>query len=173
MQNIKTNNIFLIGPMGAGKSSVGKLLAKILDRRFFDSDLVIEAQTGADIPWIFDIEGEVGFRDREEKIIDELTKKTGIVLATGGGVVLRSENRQHLAGRGAVMYLHVGVEEQIRRTYRSRSRPLLMHQNPLEVFKNLHEERERLYTEIADHIIDTNHGSVKIIVDSILAKMQI
>src|SRR5262245_40116904 len=122
-------NIFLIGPMGAGKTSVGKLLAKILNYEFLDSDQVIEEQTGADIPWIFDIEGEEGCRNREMKVIDQLTRKTDIVLATGGGVVLREENRRNLAARGIVFYLSVGVDEQVLRTDRSHNRPLILNKN--------------------------------------------
>ena len=171
MHNIKAmTNIFLIGPMGAGKTSVGKLLAKILNYEFFDSDQVIEDQTGADIPWIFDIEGEEGFRQRETKVIDLLTKKTNIILATGGGVVLNSENRRNLAARGIVFYLNVSVEEQVRRTDRSRNRPLILNKNAREIFERLKREREPLYLEIADYVIDTDHGSIRGIVDSILQK---
>lgn len=164
----KENNVFLIGPMGAGKTSVGKLLAKILRFEFYDSDQEIEELTGADIPWIFDIEGEAGFRKREMKVIDQLTKKSGIVLATGGGVVLSSENRKNLSSRGAVFYLSVCVDEQVRRTYRSRNRPLILNQNLHEIFERLKKEREPLYLEAADYVIDTNHGSVKTIVEMIL-----
>lgn len=164
-------NIFLIGPMGAGKTSVGKLLSKILHYEFFDSDQVIEEQTGADIPWIFDIEGEEGFRKREISVIDQLTKKSGVVLATGGGVVLKSENRRNLGARGKVFYLKVSVEEQVRRTYRSRNRPLILNKNSREIFERLKKEREPLYMEIADYVIDTDHGSIKGIVDSILEKI--
>lgn len=164
-------NIFLIGPMGAGKTSVGKLLARILSFEFFDSDQVIEQQTGADIPWIFDVEGEEGFRRREMKTIDDLTQKTGIVLATGGGVIVRSENRKNLKERGRVFYLNVSVEEQVRRTYRSRNRPLILNKNSREIFNRLSKERASLYLEIADYVIDTNHGSLKGIVDSILSKI--
>jgi shikimate kinase len=171
MQHINTKNFFLVGPMGAGKTSVGKLLAKILNLVFFDSDQVIEEQTGVDIPWIFDREGEKGFRAREAKIIDQLTKKTGIVLATGGGVVLKTENRRHLAGRGTVFYLNVSVEEQIRRTYKAKTRPLIVNKDPREIFQKLKLERDPLYHEIADYIIDTNHNSIKGIVDSILQKI--
>ncbi|MBA2653993.1 MAG: shikimate kinase AroK [Gammaproteobacteria bacterium] len=164
-------NIFLIGPMGAGKSSVGKLLAKCLDYDFFDSDQVIEEQTGADIPWIFDIEGEEGFRLREIKAIETITQKNHIVLATGGGVVLKEENRLHLKASGQIFYLYVSLEEQLRRTSRSRTRPLILNKNAREAFERLKNEREPLYFEIADHVIDTNHGSIKGIVDSILEKL--
>lgn len=164
-------NIFLIGPMGAGKTSVGKQLAKILNFDFYDSDQVIEEQSGANIPWIFDVEGEAGFRKREERTIDQLTLQKDIVLATGGGVVLSAENRRRLATRGFVVYLNVSVEEQIRRTYRSRNRPLILNKNAREIFERLKKDREHLYLEIADLIIDTDHGSIRVIVDSILAKV--
>lgn len=163
-----TVNIFLIGPMGAGKTSVGKLVAKTLGLEFFDSDSVIEELTGANIPWIFDIEGEEGFRAREKRAIDWLTKKKGVVVATGGGVVLNPENRKNLAANGLVFYLNVSVDEQLRRTYRSRNRPLILNQKPKETFERLHQEREPLYREIAHFTIDTNHGSIKTIVDTIL-----
>lgn len=164
-------NIFLIGPMGAGKTSVGKLLAKILSYHFYDSDQEIERQTGADIPWIFDIEGEEGFRQRESKVIDSITKKTGIVLATGGGVILSAQNRQNLAARGKVFYLQASVEEQVNRTDRSKNRPLLLQKNHQSVFEKLKKEREPLYLEVADYVINTDHGSLRVIVDSILEKM--
>jgi shikimate kinase len=165
-------NIFLIGPMGAGKTSVGKLLASHLNFDFYDSDQVIEEQTGANIPWIFDIEGESGFRRREAKVIDELTTKSQIVLATGGGVILDPVNRKNLAARGFVVYLRVSVEEQVKRTYRSRTRPLILNKNSKEIFERLKQEREQLYQEVADFTVDTNHGSVRAIVDSILAKTE-
>lgn len=156
--------------MGAGKTSVGKMLAKALKFDFFDSDQVIEQQTGADIPWIFDIEGEAGFRKRESKIIDDLTKMNDIILATGGGVVIDPVNRSMLSSRGFVVYLQVNVMEQVNRTLRSRTRPLIINKNSQEVFEKLKSEREQLYLAIADLIIDTNHGSVKAIVDEILKK---
>jgi shikimate kinase len=165
------DNIFLIGPMGAGKTSVGKLLAKILDFEFYDSDQAIEEQSGANIPWIFDVEGEQGFRKREIIAIDQLTKKKNIVLATGGGVVIKSENRKHLAARGTVFYLKVSVEEQISRTYRSKNRPLILNKNAREIFESLKKEREPLYIELADYTINTDHGSVKGVVDAIMEKI--
>ena len=117
-----TQSVFLIGPMGAGKSTIGRLLSQELKYEFFDSDKVIEERCGADIPWIFDKEGEAGFREREESVIDELTQQKGIVLSTGGGAVLRSENRQHLASRGTVIYLCTSVDQQLARTARDRNR---------------------------------------------------
>lgn len=164
-------NIFLIGSMGAGKTSVGRLLARILSFDFYDSDQVIEEQSGADIPWIFDIEGEQGFREREGKIIDLLTRRNNIVLATGGGAILKAENRANLAMRGKVFYLQVSVDEQMKRTDRAKNRPLILNKNPREIFERLKKEREPFYLEIADYVIDTDHGSVKGIVDSILEKI--
>lgn len=154
--------------MAAGKTSVGKLLATRLRFDFFDSDLAVQEQTGADIPWIFDIEGEEGFRKREAKAIDQLTKMHEIVLATGGGVIIDPANRRNLASRGFVVYLRVSVAEQVRRTYRSRTRPLILNKNSKEIFEKLREEREPLYQEIADLTVETDHGSIKAIVDTIL-----
>lgn len=143
-------SIFLVGPMGAGKTTIGKLLAKHLHRDFIDVDWYIESKTGADIPWIFEKEGEEGFRDRESIVIEELTKKKNLVLATGGGVVIREENRKLLADKGLVIYLNADVSVQIQRTKKSKNRPLLKTQNPQEVLQNLYDFRDPLYREIAD-----------------------
>jgi shikimate kinase len=148
--------VFLVGPMGAGKTTIGKFLAEHLKLNFADTDSEIELRTGADIPWIFDVEGEEGFRDREEQVIEEMTLWDDVVLATGGGVVLRPENRRALAGRGFVIYLYATVDEQVRRTRRDRKRPLLQKGDPEEVLRSLMAERDPLYREIADHIIDTD-----------------
>lgn len=164
-------NIFIVGPMGSGKTSVGKSLAKTLNFTFYDSDQVIEDQSGADIPWIFDIEGESGFRKREAKVIEQLTQLKEIVLATGGGVVIEAANRRNLASRGFVVYLKVSVAEQVRRTYRSRTRPLILNKNPEEVFERLQKEREAFYHEVADMIIETDHGSIRTIVETILSRL--
>ena len=123
-------NIFLIGPMGAGKTTVGRQLARRLDREFYDSDREIEAACGVDIPTIFDFEGEAGFRCREERMIDLLTAKQDIVLATGGGAVLREENRRVLKSRGVVVFLDVDIDVQVERTSRNNSRPLLQQGDP-------------------------------------------
>ena len=128
-------NIFLVGPMGAGKSSIGKQLAQQLKMEFVDTDRVIEERTGADIDWIFDLEGEEGFRLREEGIIEELTAMQGIVLATGGGAVISAKNRTLLAARGTVIYLETSIEQQLERTRRDKKRPLLQNtDNPKQVF---------------------------------------
>jgi shikimate kinase len=148
--------VFLVGPMGAGKSTIGKYLAQQLKLTFVDTDSEIEARTGADIPWIFDVEGEEGFRDREEQVVEELTQWDHIVLATGGGVVQREPNRRALGGRGFVIYLHATVEEQLRRTRRDRRRPLLQTPDPGSVLRELMARRDPLYREIADYIIDTD-----------------
>ena len=129
-------NVFLIGPMGAGKSTIGRLLAKELKYPFKDSDREIEVRTGADIPWIFDVEGEEGFRQREEAMIAELVHEDGIVLATGGGVVMRPANRAALKSGGLVVYLCTSVEQQLQRTAKDRQRPLLQTADPEAVLRD-------------------------------------
>lgn len=114
-------NIFLVGPMGAGKSTIGRQLAQQLNMEFYDSDQEIEKRTGADVGWVFDLEGEDGFRDREEKVINELTEKQGIVLATGGGSVKSRETRNRLSARGVVVYLETTIEKQLARTQRDKN----------------------------------------------------
>ena len=129
-------NVILVGPMGAGKSTIGRQLASILNFDFYDSDHEIEARTGADIPWIFDVEGEAGFRKREASMIDELTQLDGVVIATGGGAVTQEENRKNLSIRGIVIYLRTTVEQQLERTARDRNRPLLQTEEPRKVLTN-------------------------------------
>ena len=157
----KPNNIFLIGPMGAGKSTIGRQLARDLKLDFYDADIEIEERTGADLGWIFDVEGEEGFRVREESIIDELTALQGILLATGGGAVASSENRKNLAARGTVVYLYATVSQQVKRTARDRKRPLLRGVEPGEVLNKLMDERDHLYREIADIVVSTDGKSVR------------
>src|SRR5262244_3168736 len=118
-------NLFLVGPMGSGKTAVGKQLARLLRLTFYDSDVEIEQRTGVDIPYIFEKEGEAGFREREREAIDSLTQLTGVVVATGGGAILLPENRQRLAARGRVVYLQTSVQQQLERTRHGRNRPLL------------------------------------------------
>jgi len=142
--------------MGAGKTTIGRLLAQRLHLEFIDSDLEIEERTGADIPWIFDVEGEAGFREREQKVIEELTRRDGILLATGGGVVMRPENRSVLAARGIVVYLHTTLEQQVARTGRDKHRPLLQGDDPAGTLRELMKVRDPLYREIADHVIETD-----------------
>lgn len=149
-------NIYLIGSMGAGKSTLGRLLASTLKRPFYDSDKVIEERCGASIPWIFDLEGEEGFRIRENQIIDELTQLEGIVLSTGGGSVINQENRQHLKERGVVIFLRTTVEQQLLRTSKDRNRPLLQTDDPRARLEELKEIRDPLYLETAHLVVDTD-----------------
>lgn len=150
------HRIYLVGPMGAGKTTIGKYLAQQLKLRFVDTDSEIETRTGADIPWIFDVEGEQGFRDREQQVVEEMTQWDDVVMATGGGVIMRPENRRALGGRGFVVYLHATVEEQVKRTSNDRRRPLLQQGDPEEILRDLMVLRDPLYREIADYVIDTD-----------------
>ena len=164
-----SNNIFLIGPMGAGKTTIGRQLARELKIPFYDSDRVIEEHTGADIPLIFDLEGEEGFRKREQAAIDELTGMDNIVLATGGGAVLREENRSHLAERGTVFYLYTDLDSLLERTRKDKNRPLLHGDEPPElVLKRLMDERDPLYRQTADHVIDTGNSSIRAVIKAII-----
>jgi len=162
-------SVFLIGPMGAGKSTLGRHLAHILKRPFYDSDKVIEERTGADIPWIFDVEGEEGFRRREEEVIDELTALPGIVLATGGGVVMAEANRRYLHDRGTVIYLWAPVEVQLSRTRQDRNRPLLQQPDPEAVLRRLFEIRDPLYRETCHHLVPTSSRSLRKVSDQVLS----
>ena len=154
-------NVILVGPMGAGKSTIGRQLAALLRYEFVDSDQEIEARTGADIPWIFDVEGEEGFRKREESVIEDLTQRQHIVLATGGGAVLKESNRRAIKGRGAVVYLKTSIEQQLTRTSRDRNRPLLQTENPRKVLTDLMAIREPLYLEVADYVVETDGSAIK------------
>ncbi|MBY0378725.1 MAG: shikimate kinase AroK [Gammaproteobacteria bacterium] len=166
----KTQNIFLIGPMGAGKTTVGRMLARELKREFYDTDEVIEARTGVDIPWIFDVEGEDGFRQREMAVVDELTQKTGVVLATGGSVVIEPQNRTYLAARGLVIYLKTTVDQQLERTEKDKKRPLLLQAEDREaVLRDIAINYDELYKEIADHIFMTDNRSIRAVVNDILS----
>ena len=164
-------SIFLVGPMGAGKSTLGRHLAQHLERPFYDSDRVIVDRTGADIPWIFDVEGEAGFRRREADVIDELTQLPGIVLATGGGVVLDETNRQHLRERGQVIYLRIPVSVQLARTRNDRNRPLLQTEDPEARLRALFEQRDPLYREVAHHVVSTASGNLRRITDDVLKRL--
>nr|WED69867.1 shikimate kinase AroK [Pectobacterium colocasium] len=167
-------NIFLVGPMGAGKSTIGRQLAQQLNMEFFDSDQEIERRTGADVGWVFDVEGEEGFRDREEKVItNELTEKQGIVLATGGGSVKSRETRNRLSARGVVVYLETTIEKQLARTQRDKKRPLLQVETPpREVLEALAKERNPLYEEIADVTIRTDEQSAKVVANQIINMLE-
>jgi shikimate kinase len=153
--------------MGAGKSTIGRLLSAELKLEFFDSDKVIEERCGANIPWIFDMEGESGFREREEQAIDELTQMGSIVLATGGGVVMREANRRHLSARGTVVYLCTSVEQQLARTAKDKNRPLLQAENPERILRDLFSARDPLYREIADIIIETDQRNPRWVVQEL------
>ena len=165
-------NVFLVGPMGVGKTTIGRIVAEQLALDFFDSDLQIEATTGADIPWIFDVEGESGFRERERKMIDHLSSKTNIVLATGGGAVLASESRMYLSSRGVVVYLHASISQQLERTSRDKSRPLLQTSDRQGKILELMEFREPFYREIADIVIDTDKGNPRSLATKIVKGIQ-
>jgi len=158
--------------MGAGKTTIGKYLAQHLKLQFADTDTEIEVRTGADIPWIFDVEGEEGFRNREQQVVEELTLWDDVVLATGGGVIIRPENRQALGARGYVVYLHATVDEQVRRTRRDRRRPLLQNGDPEEVLRSLMAIRDPLYREIADHIIETDGCSPRTVAQRLVRELQ-
>lgn len=161
-------SVFLVGPMGAGKTTVGRYLAGALGYQFLDTDHEIEARTGADIPWIFEVEGEEGFRRREAQVIDELTQRRGIVLATGGGAVLRPENRAALRDRGFVVYLSAKLDHLLARTARDRNRPLLHADNPRAVFERILLEREPLYREAAHLVVNTDAGNAREVVATIV-----
>jgi shikimate kinase len=165
-------NLILVGPMGAGKSTIGRLLAKDLHLPFRDSDKEIELRTGADIPWIFDVEGEQGFRDREQAVIADLAQLDGVVLATGGGAVMRADNRQALRQGGRVVYLHASVEQQLGRTAKDRNRPLLRGPDPEKVLRELIAVRDPLYREIADIVIETDERPPRMVVQEILERLQ-
>jgi len=158
--------------MGAGKSTIGKALARQLHLEFADTDEEIERRTGADIPWIFDVEGEDGFRDREQQVVEEMTNMDRVCLATGGGVVMRPRNRQVLAARGFVIYLYTPLEEQVRRTSRDRRRPLLDNDDPAATLAALMETRDPLYREIADLVIETGSSGPTNVANSIVRELE-
>jgi shikimate kinase len=160
-------NIFLVGPMGAGKSAVGRQLARSMQLQFVDSDDEVEARTGVDIAFIFEKEGEAGFRKREAAVIDELSQREGIVLATGGGAVMDADSRQHLAARGFVVYLRTSVEQQLERTRRGRERPMLASGDREDVLRKLLEAREPLYQQIADITVETDRRRVAAVAEEI------
>jgi len=153
--------------MGAGKTTVGKILADELGLEFLDTDREIEERTGADLAWIFEIEGEEGFRKRESKVIHELTERDGIVLATGGGAILDGDSRNRLGARGFVVYLKTSVAQQLKRTARGRERPLLENRDPETVLAGLMEVRDPLYREIADLVVDTDGRRVQAVAKDI------
>lgn len=166
-----SGNIFLVGLMGSGKTTVGRALAKKLNKRFIDSDHEIEARTGVSIPVIFEIEGEVSFRQREAEVIRDLTAQDGIVLATGGGAILNNDSRRYLQERGTVIYLHASVNSILQRTRNDKNRPLLRTADPRKKLEELESQRHPLYQEIADLVIETGRPNVQHLVQNILDKL--
>lgn len=162
-------NIFLVGPMGAGKSTIGRLLAAELDFSFRDSDRVIEERTGADIPWIFDMEGEEGFRERESAVLAELAHEQRSVIATGGGIILRSANRDLMKAAGHVCYLTASIDQLVERTARDKKRPLLQVDNPRQKIIDLVALRDPLYRSAADFVVNTDRRSPKAVAQEIVA----
>ncbi len=158
--------------MGAGKTTIGRKLAEALGMDFIDSDQEIEARTGATIPWIFDVEGEAGFRKREKAVIDELTRRPNLVLATGGGAVLDPENRRHLQSRGTVIYLQASLDELLARTRKDRNRPLLQTADPRARLEALLREREPLYRDVADIVFETGQRGIRQAVQALLRELQ-
>lgn len=171
MPHCKNNNIFLVGLMGAGKTTIGRMLARRLGMHFVDSDHEIEARTGASVPWIFEIEGEPSFRRREADMIRELTAGSGLVLATGGGAVLNPDSRRLLSERGTVIYLRASVNSILARTSHDKNRPLLQTADPRKKLEDLTAQREPLYREIADLVIDTGRPNVQSMVQTILDQL--
>jgi shikimate kinase len=164
-------SIFLVGMMGAGKTSVGRVLARRLGKQFYDSDHSIEERTGVRIPVIFDIEGEPGFRAREHTVLSELTGLNNIVLATGGGAVVNPDNRKLLHDRGTVVYLRAPVRELLNRTRHDKNRPLLQTNDPRARLNTLFEQRDPLYCEVAHIIIETGSPSLPSLVNRLEEKL--
>ena len=164
-------NVFLVGPMGAGKSTIGRHLARVLGQRFVDADREIEARTGASISLIFDLEGEAGFRRRESAVIAELAAGEGLVVATGGGAVLDPGNRAALRQRGTAGYLRAPLEVLIRRARRDRDRPLLQTADPQASLERIVRDRDPLYREVADLVIETDHRSVPSVVSEVARRL--
>jgi shikimate kinase len=164
----KSKNIYLIGPMGAGKTTIGRQLAKKLSSQFYDSDYEIEQRTGADIPLIFELEGEEGFRKRETQVIEELVSLKNIILSTGGGSVLSPVNRKALEDNGTIIYLKSTAEKLFKRTAEDKRRPLLQTEDRLGQIKKILSEREPYYLSMADEIIDTHDLGIKQIINKIL-----
>ncbi|MDY6948097.1 MAG: shikimate kinase AroK [Pseudomonadota bacterium] len=165
-------NVFLIGPMGSGKTAVGKQLARLLHLQFHDSDAEIELRTGVDIPFIFEKEGESGFREREREVIDSLTRLQDVIIATGGGAVLLPQNREYLASRGRVVYLQTGIEQQLERTRHGRQRPLLYTDDPESKLRELMSLRAPLYESIAAVVVSTDGRQVRAVADEVVQRLQ-
>ena len=170
--NAKSGNLILVGMMGAGKTTVGRLLARRLKRSYYDSDEEVEKRCGVRIPVIFDIEGEAGFRAREAQVIAELCALEGIVLATGGGAVLAEENRRLLAARGTVVYLHARPAHLWQRVRHDRNRPLLATADPEKKLEELYAVRDPLYREVAGIVMDTGQQSLQTLARDLLARLE-
>jgi shikimate kinase len=164
-------NIYVIGPMGAGKSTVGRQLARLTEKRFLDCDREIEARTGASISLIFELEGEAGFRKRERRMLEELTRLDGVVLATGGGAVLDRASRARLVSRGFVIYLDAPLDVLVKRTAKDRNRPLLDTDDPRGRLEAIVAERDPLYRQVADMIVKTDHRSPRIVAKEIVRRL--
>lgn len=164
-------SLFIVGPMGAGKTTIGRLLGRYFGCDFIDSDHYIIEQTGADIAWIFEKEGEAGFRAREARAIKELTALPNIVLATGGGVVMHPQNRECLKQNGITIYLQASVDVQMKRTAKDKSRPLLNTPNPREVLQSLYDIRDPLYREVADIVVATGDGYPKYMMNKVVQEL--
>lgn len=164
-------SVFMVGLMGSGKTSVGKVLARLLGKAFFDSDHEIERATGVRIQEIFEVEGEPGFRGREKKMIADLVQRDNILLATGGGAVLAPENRAELKTHGTVIYLRAPVKALLRRTQRDRNRPLLQVADPAAKLRELYDQRDPLYREVAHLIVDTGNQSVRALAEQIIKQL--
>jgi shikimate kinase len=165
-------NVFLVGMMGAGKTTAGRLMARRLKREFLDTDHEIERRCGVKVPVIFEFEGEAGFRQREAAVIAELTAREDVVLATGGGAVLDEANRRHLAARGTVVYLHAPPPALYERVRQDRNRPLLATADPQARLQELYAVRDPLYREIADIVVDTGRQSVQNLARQLLARLK-
>ncbi|WP_110313454.1 MULTISPECIES: shikimate kinase AroK [Aquitalea] len=170
MENM-AGNFFLVGLMGAGKTTVGRALARKTGKTFYDSDHEIEARTGVRVATIFDIEGELRFRDRESSVIADLVRMNNIVLATGGGAVLRPENRAELARHGVVIYLRASIDDLLARTMHDKNRPLLQIADPRAKLQSLLEQRDPLYREVADIVVDTSQQNVNLLVSRLLDQL--
>jgi shikimate kinase len=164
-------NLYLVGPMGVGKTTIGKLIANKLNKQFVDLDEEIEERCGANIPWIFDVEGEQGFRKRETELLAELVKKPDLVISTGGGVVLNAENRSLLKNHGFVVFLNATVDQLYKRTLKDKKRPLLQVPDRRKVIENLKAARDPLYRETADLVFDVGQRSSKHATDELLKKL--
>lgn len=169
----ENRNVYLIGPMGSGKTAVGRQLAKLLHLEFHDSDVEVERRTGVDIPYIFEREGEAGFREREREVIDALTQLPNVVVATGGGAVLLEANREHLSSRGHVVYLKTSIQQQLERTRHGRQRPLLFTDDPEQRLRELMAHRAPLYESIAAITVTTDGRHVRAVADEIIERLKV